>query len=88
MKKILTIKLLGHESFDGSCGTGYTQYYNYWVTQENGLPAKVSISHWYESEEGISHCFSQAMREFFGEPSEYNFDEALRLYKEELKKIK
>jgi len=88
MKKILTIELLGHDSFNGSCGTGYTQSYKYWVTQENGLPAKVSISHWYETEKGISESFAQGMREFFGEPSEYNFEEALQLYKEELKKIK
>lgn len=87
-KKIIKFEYIESVSSNSSCGTGYGQPDAFMVYCAEGLPAKVYIDTWYTPDESIKDSVANGLREFFGEPDNYNFDEAVELYKVEMNRIK
>ena len=84
-RKIVKFEYVKTHVPGGSCGTGYSEPDIFHVTCEDGFETNVWIDIWYLPEKYVKEWFEKGMREKFGEPSDYNFDEAFKMYLEALR---
>lgn len=84
---IKSIKLDKHIVPEGSCGTGYSCPDKFTITTSDGNSSTLYIDIWYKDKDSIKREFNHQLIKTFGITNIDNWDEAFKMYAQEVANI-